>query len=94
MKNYKKSGLLIILSITLCACRSAKEVWVQNVTSDGNLVGIVFQNGVECLGEDAQPKDGDELFVSLEGDDSNPGTASAPLETLAYALCNLVQARR
>jgi len=66
------------------------ELWAQKVTSDGDLVGIVFQNGVECLGEDAQPNEGQVLFISLEGDDSNPGTASAPLGSLAFALCNLV----
>ncbi len=90
MKIFYTFGIMLILSLVLVACESAEEVWAQNVTSDGDLVGIVFQNGVECLGEDAQPKEGDELFVSLEGDDSNPGTETAPLGTLAYALCNLV----
>ena len=90
MMIFKNLGFLTIFSITLCACQSAKEVWAQKVTSDGDLVGIVLQNGVECLGEEAQPKNGDELFVSPEGDDSNLGTESAPLGTLAYALCNLV----
>ncbi|MBC8504865.1 MAG: right-handed parallel beta-helix repeat-containing protein [Anaerolineales bacterium] len=90
MKSFHTLWIMMILPLFLVTCASAEEVWAQNVISDGNLVGIVFQNGVECLGEDAQPKEGDELFVSLEGDDSNPGTESAPLGTLAYALCNLV----
>lgn len=57
--------------------------------SDGNLVGIIFRNGVECLGEEAQPMPGDVVYVSIEGDDTNPGTETAPLGTLAFALCNL-----
>ena len=52
-------------------------------------LGIVYQNGVECLGEEAQPRAGDELYLSPQGDDSNPGTRAAPLGTLAAALCNL-----
>ena len=57
--------------------------------SDGNMVGIIFQNGVECLGEEAIPLPGRMLYVSPEGDDSNPGSESASLGSLAFALCNL-----
>jgi len=54
-------------------------------------MGIVFQNGVECLGEEAQPIQGSTIYVSPDGDDNNAGTsANAPLATLAYALCNIV----
>ncbi len=90
MKIAFQLGITFLLSFALFSCESVGEVWAQKVTSDGDLVGIVFQNGVECLGEDAQPKQGDVLYLSSEGDDSNPGTDSAPLGTLAYALCNLV----
>jgi len=53
-------------------------------------MGIVFQNGVECLGEEAVAFPGDHLFVSPEGDDAGAGTSrDRPLHTLAYAACNL-----
>jgi parallel beta-helix repeat protein len=83
--------VLIILSILLLlsACSAADGVSNLWVRSDGNLVGIIFKNGVECLGEDAQPLPDKINYVSPEGDDSNPGTESAPLGTLAFALCNL-----
>ncbi len=90
MKIAFQLGITFFISFALFSCESVGEVWAQKVTSDGDLVGIVFQNGVECLGEDAQPKQGDVLYISPEGDDSNPGTDSAPLGSLAYALCNLV----
>jgi len=89
MKIIKLLAVFSIFPLFLVACNAASDVWASVVTSDGNLVGIVFQNGVECLGEEALPKEGDGLYLSLEGNDSNPGTESAPLATLAYALCNL-----
>ncbi|NOY99297.1 MAG: hypothetical protein GXP40_08890 [Chloroflexi bacterium] len=56
----------------------------------GGEIGIPFRNGVECLGEEAQPVPGDSVYVSPTGNDSHSGgTAAAPLGTLAYALCNL-----
>lgn len=90
MSRLFKLSILMIFPLLLVACDTAGDAWASVVTSDGNLVGIIFQNGVECLGEEAQPKEGDILYVSLEGDDGNPGTETAPLGSLAYALCNLV----
>ncbi len=53
------------------------------------LVGIHFENGDECLGEEAQPLPREVIYLAPEGEDSNPGTQSAPLGTLTHALCNL-----
>lgn len=50
-------------------------------------VGIPFKNGVECLAEEAGTTAADEVFVSPDGRDDNPGTAAAPFQTLAHALC-------
>ncbi len=89
MKTLSKI-LLVSLTLILAACDS--DSGLDTFTrSDGNLVGIIFREGVECLGEEAQPLagDGGEVYVSLEGDDSNPGTEAAPLGTLAHAICNL-----
>jgi len=89
----KKIAVILLASLVMlliaCADTSAGEWWEISVRSDGNLVGIVFRNGVECLGEEAQPLAGEEIYVSLEGDDSNPGTKTAPLGTLARAICSL-----
>lgn len=53
-------------------------------------VGIPFVNGVECLGEQAHPLGGHQVFVSPDGEDGNTGTSAAsPLRSLASALCNL-----
>jgi len=53
-------------------------------------VGILFRDGTECLGEDAEPLPGDVVYVSPQGNDQNPGTTpDAPLRTLAVALCNV-----
>ncbi|MBL7163433.1 MAG: right-handed parallel beta-helix repeat-containing protein [Anaerolineales bacterium] len=90
MNRLYKFSVMLIFPLLLAACDTANDVWASVSKSDGNLVGIIFQNGVECLGEEAQPKEGDVLYVSFEGDDSNPGTETAPLGTLAYAICNLV----
>ncbi len=58
--------------------------------SEGSLVGIVFNNGTECLGNEAQPIEGDTIYVAPDGDDNNAGdTPEAPLRTLAQALCNV-----
>lgn len=53
-------------------------------------VGIVFRDGVECLGEDAEPLSSDLIYVSPEGDDLNAGNSpEAALRTLGQALCNV-----
>lgn len=52
-------------------------------------MGIVFQNGVECLGEEADPLQRAIIFVSPTGDDNNPGSEESPLASLAHALCNI-----
>jgi len=64
-------------------------VFTPACNGDGGLVGIHFKNGVECLGEEAQPLPGEVIFVSPEGVDANPGTIDSPLGTLAVAMCNL-----
>jgi parallel beta-helix repeat protein len=85
-----KSLLIVsVILLFLSACSTTNGVANLWVRSDGNLVGIIFKNGVECLGEDAQPLPDRFIYVSPEGDDSNPGTETAPLGTLAFALCNL-----
>jgi parallel beta-helix repeat protein len=54
------------------------------------LVGILSHGGTECLGEEAQPIEGDTVYVSPDGDDGNLGnTPDAPFLTLSRALCNL-----
>ncbi len=50
-------------------------------------VGIPFVNGVECLADEAGSTAVDELFVSPDGRDDDPGTAAAPFQTLVHALC-------
>ncbi|MEW6716873.1 MAG: right-handed parallel beta-helix repeat-containing protein [Chloroflexota bacterium] len=82
--------LLTLYLVMATACSRVDELWESPVESDGDLVGIVFQNGVECLGEEARPLPDSQLYVSPEGDDSNPGSEDLPLRTLGYALCNLV----
>jgi parallel beta-helix repeat protein len=83
-----KTAIALIL-LLLPACSSGDGVADIFVRSDGNIVGIFFKNGVECLGEEAHPLPSRILYVSPEGDDSNPGDKTAPLGTLAFALCNL-----
>jgi parallel beta-helix repeat protein len=56
----------------------------------GGEVGIPFQNGTACLGENAQAIPGGDVYISVDGDDRNPGNREdAPLRTLAHALCNV-----
>ncbi len=58
--------------------------------SDGGLVGIPFKNGVECLGEEAQPIAAPIIYVDSEANaDAATGTADAPFPTVAQALCNV-----
>ncbi len=82
--------LLALLVLTLCGCESgARDLRVTSERDKGS-VGIPFRNGVECLGEEAQPIAGETVYVSPQGDDGNAGDSpDAPLGTLAYALCNL-----
>ncbi len=89
---------MVLLSFGLAGCNGVEAegvgpneavVSVSNPDRDG-LVGIAFQNGVECLGEEALPIAADSVYVSPIGDESNAGdTETAPFGTLAYALCNL-----
>ena len=97
-KRYFWKLLLVLLSFSLPGCNGVEDERVgpnEAVVSVGNpdrdgLVGIAFQNGVECLGEEALPIAGDSVYVSPSGDDSNAGdTETAPFGTLAHALCNL-----
>jgi nitrous oxidase accessory protein NosD len=93
-----KYPLLLLISVLmfLAGCDQSgdllgtdREVKTVRFANFGQ-VGIVFQNGVECLGEAAQPIAGDVVYVSPHGDNGNPGTSkNAPLRTLAYAVCNL-----
>ena len=72
-------------------------LWVRGETLDTappgaqeGEVGILFREGTECLGENAQPRTGDVLYVSPAGDDLNAGNApEEALRTLASALCNV-----
>lgn len=79
---HKVRDLVVVMSIALIAlgCKGTDE----------GLVGIVFNNGTECLGEEAQPIKGDTIYVSPDGDDDYAGnTPESPLRTLAQALCNV-----
>lgn len=74
----------LVATLSLAACEGLP------FGEPDTLVGIEFQNGVECLGEEAQPVGGDDVYVSPAGDDTNAGTSvAAPFATLGYALCNL-----
>jgi parallel beta-helix repeat protein len=74
-----------MLSMGLIGCESDSGSWI----SDGD-IGLPQRDGVECIGEDAHPRQGDTIFVSPGGDDANPGDSrERPLKTLASALCNL-----
>ncbi len=90
-KNAQIFSLLVLLVLFMAACGQIDEIagQVSQWGSDGNLVGIIFKNGVECLGEEAQPLPSDVIYVSPEGDDTQPGTRDLPLGTLSTALCNL-----
>ncbi|MFQ5399498.1 MAG: nitrous oxide reductase family maturation protein NosD [Anaerolineae bacterium] len=53
-------------------------------------VGIPFQDGIECLGEEAQPVAGDTIYVAPDGNDDNAGNRpDAPFATLGRALCHV-----
>ncbi len=86
----KPHALWLILAMMLTAglavgCESDSGSWINS-----GEIGLPFRDGVECLGEEAQPRQGDVLFVSPEGDDAYPGDSrQRPLKTLASALCNL-----
>ncbi len=78
------------LVILLASCQATDD-WPDEpgVFYEGD-VGIIFENGVECLGENAQPLEGDNIYVSPSGNDKNSGlSAEDALGTLAYAICNL-----
>ncbi len=81
--------LLVTCSLFLFGCEEGDNLTVSHTRPREGELGIVFQNGVECLGEEAQPRSGDVLYLSPQGDDNNPGSREAPLGTLASALCNL-----
>lgn len=78
--NCRKRWLacLMILGLVLFGC--------EELGGEGE-VGIPFVNGVECLGEETGSTANDEVFVSPDGRDHNPGTSAAPFQTLAYAIC-------
>lgn len=83
--------LLLILLLFLAGCDVISD-WQDDETSiyfEGE-VGIIFKNGVECLGENASPIQSDNVYVSPTGSDENSGRSpEEPLGTLAYAICNL-----
>jgi parallel beta-helix repeat protein len=86
-REREHMGKLRYLSILLVV------MWILASGCDGEgegLVGIISHGGTECLGEEAQPIEGDSVYVSPNGDDRNRGdTIDAPFLTLAHALCNL-----
>ena len=57
--RYPIIVLMILIAFKCSGCNGV----------DDGLVGITFQNGMECLGEDAQPAEGDNVYVSPEGHD-------------------------
>lgn len=100
----KIHALSLIPALLLAGCRGQENLSSVNEISHGvtetvvsisdpereGMVGLVFQNGVECLGEEAQPVESETIYVSPTGDDNNSGISpKVPLGTLAKALCNL-----
>ncbi|MFQ5665552.1 MAG: nitrous oxide reductase family maturation protein NosD [Candidatus Binatia bacterium] len=49
---------------------------------------VPHRGGTVCKGALARPAPGTDVWVSPDGNDADPGTADAPLRTLARALCN------
>lgn len=88
---YRYFWVLLTLFILLAACGENEYGDIEGWDEDESLVGIPFLNGVECLGEEAEPITGDEVYVSPEGDDTNSGgSVEEPFGTLAHAICNLI----
>lgn len=82
MNRYPKI-LIIVVALMLSACQS-----------DSGLVGIPFVNGVECLGEEAQPIPSPVVYVSADANaETATGMAEAPFPTVAQALCNVSPAQ-
>ncbi len=78
MRTGRFAVLLVVLAL-LGGCQK-----------DNGAVGISYPGSVECLGEAANPVQGDTVYVSPEGDDDNSGISpDAPKATLSTALCNL-----
>lgn len=79
MKRYPIIWALGAMMVLLAGCNG-----------EGGLVGIPFKNGVECLGEVAQPVSAPVVYVSTGVNTGEPtGTADAPFPTVAQALCNV-----
>ncbi len=72
INRYPQILLLMVIIVLIAGCNS-----------DGGLVGIPFKNGVECLGEEAQPIAAPIVYVFADAD------AGAPFPTAAQALCNV-----
>lgn len=79
--------LMLVLTLLLSTCGGAAELDA-NPVPPGTL-GIVQQNGVECLADLAAPHPGELLYAAPDGDARNRGDRpQAPLP-LAEALCSL-----
>ncbi len=51
---------------------------------------LFHKGGVVCVGTDAEPIPGTEIYVAVDGDDANEGTSpQEAFATLARALCNV-----
>lgn len=57
---------------------------------DGDGTWLYHKGGVVCVGTDAVPVPGTEIYVAPDGDDNNAGTSpQEAFATLAQALCNV-----
>ncbi len=94
VQGAKRLAIFIGLMLGAVGClsggtnRSEQPLPVVHPWPREGQLGVVFRQGVECLGQEAQPRPGDVLYVSPQGSDDNPGSRQAPLQTLASALCH------
>lgn len=82
--------ILCISIVFLAGCQSSNAWQPPEGLFDQSEVGIIFENGIECLGENAQSFAGQTRYVSPSGSDLNSGlTPAEPFGTLAFAICHL-----
>ena len=74
-------AFIIFLVLSLTACGEDEEE---------DATWVFHRGGVVCVGSNAEPVPGNEIYVAPDGDDANEGTSpEAAFATLAQALCNV-----